>query len=339
MLARRTSTALLEHITGYTAMFAEPTAYVALFTTAPTANDGTGAVEVAGGSYARVATTQGTSGTWGAASNTDPTTLSNAQAITFPTATNIAAPSSAPTLTANSSGGSLATGTVYVKVTYVSAGGETTPSPEQSVAVTGPSGQVVVTSPGAETGAIGYKVYAATTAGSEVVQNSGNSIAIGTNYNINSLATGTAAPLSSNTASWGSLVAFGLYDAASGGNLLAWDYLGNYQWLPCSVTNASPAAFTTHAHGYSQGDNLIFTTVFGGTLPTGSPSLTTGVFSSLLTVAASGLTTDAFTVTVGGSAFNSTASGDGMVRKILPQSVPAGVQPSFAAGALVLYSD
>jgi hypothetical protein len=339
MLARRSSQALLQHLVGYAAMFTEPTAYVALFTTPPSANDGTAAVEVAGGSYARVATTQGTSGTWGTASNTDPTTLSNTQAITFPTATNIAAPAVAPALSANSSGGSLATGTVYVKVTYVSAGGETTPSPEQSVAVTGPSGQVVVTAPASETGAIGYKVYAATTAGSEVVQNSGNSIAIGTNYTINTLATGTAAPPSTNTASWGNLVAFGLYDAASAGNLLAWDFLGNYQWLPASVTSASPGSFVTHAHGYSQGDNLIFTTVFGGTLPTGSPSLTSGVFSALLTVAAAGLTTDAFSVTLGGSAFNSTASGDGMVRKIVQQSVPAGVQPSFAAGALVLYGD
>src|SRR5215471_16001614 len=34
------------------------------------------------------------------------------------------------------------------------------------------------------------------------------------------------------TASWGSVIAVGAYDAASGGNLLWWDYLGNFTWQP-----------------------------------------------------------------------------------------------------------
>ena len=84
MFARRTAEGILQHITGQAAIFAEPTAYVALFTTAPSDDAGSGAVEVSGGSYARVATS---AATWNAASTgTDPTTIANAAAITFATA-------------------------------------------------------------------------------------------------------------------------------------------------------------------------------------------------------------------------------------------------------------
>lgn len=104
-----------------------------------------------------------------------------------------------PALTAGTSGGSLPTGTVYAETTYVSLYGETTASPQASVAVTGPTGQVVVASPAAQAGVTGYNVYAADAAGAEVLQNT-SPIAIGTPYDIDALATGTAAPPASNTA-------------------------------------------------------------------------------------------------------------------------------------------
>ena len=34
------------------------------------------------------------------------------------------------------------------------------------------------------------------------------------------------------TASWGTVVAWGFFDAATGGNLLTWDWLGNDPWFP-----------------------------------------------------------------------------------------------------------
>jgi hypothetical protein len=227
MFARRTAEGILQHITGYSAIFTEPTAYIALFTTAPTDDTGTGVVEVSGGAYARVATTQGSAGTWGAASTaTDPTTISNSgtgtAAITFPTA----------------------------------------------------------------------------------------------------------------TANWGTVVAFGMYDAATGGNLLAWDWLGNYQWLPCTISSAAPAVFTAHAHGFNANDPVVFSVVFGGTAPTlatGSGALGSNNVSLVVSPA-----TDTFTLTTGGTAVNATTTGNGMVRKIVQQAVPSGVQPSFAAGQLVL---
>ena len=221
MFARRTAEGVLQHITGYTAIFTEPTAYIALFTTAPTDDTGTGAVEVSGGAYARVATTQGTSGTWAAASSgTDPTTEANALAITFPTA----------------------------------------------------------------------------------------------------------------SANWGTVVAFGMYDAATGGNLLAWDWLGNFQWLPTTVSAASPGVFTAHAHGYNAADPVVFSVVFGGTAPTSSGG---ALGSNNISLVVSP-TTDTFTLTTAGTAVATSTTGNGMVRKIVQQSVPSGVQPSFASGQLVL---
>jgi hypothetical protein len=112
---------------------------------------------------------------------------------------NLPAPA-APTLTASATGGSLASGTLYVKTTAVSAYGETLASAEASVPVTGPTGMVSVPSPPAQPWAKGYNVYAALTSGAEVLQNGSTPIPIGTPYNIASLAAGTVAPPPSSTA-------------------------------------------------------------------------------------------------------------------------------------------
>src|SRR5256885_3707404 len=64
---------------------APTTVYVALFTTNPTSDDGTGAVEVSGGSYARASIT--TSSGWSAISGTNPRQISNSGTVTFATPT------------------------------------------------------------------------------------------------------------------------------------------------------------------------------------------------------------------------------------------------------------
>lgn len=63
------------------------TEYVALFTTNPTADDGTGAVEVSGGSYARAAITASSGWSAISGSGTSPHQISNAGTITFATPT------------------------------------------------------------------------------------------------------------------------------------------------------------------------------------------------------------------------------------------------------------
>jgi hypothetical protein len=126
------------------------------------------------------------------------------------------------------------------------------------------------------------------------------------------------------TANWGTVTAWGLFDAVTAGNLLFWDYMGNFSWLPFTATLASPAVLTSTGHGYANGDQVVVSAEYGGVLPS-----TAGSWSGLLTVA--GVTADSFTAGV-----NSTSTGDGLVRKVLPQIINSGVTASFAASTLTL---
>lgn len=132
------------------------------------------------------------------------------------------------------------------------------------------------------------------------------------------------------TVDWGTVIGFGLFDQASGGNLLAWDYLGAYSWGPFTISSASPGVITKPAHGYVDGQLVLATTEFGGTFPTFSQSNLNGQ------MVVAGATTDTFTVTNAGLAVNTSSTGTGMLRRMASQSVPTGVQASFAAGDLVI---
>lgn len=141
---------------------------------------------------------------------------------------------------------------------------------------------------------------------------------------------GSAITFPTPSGSWGTIIAWGIYDASSGGNLLAWDYLGNFSWLPVSISSASPGVFTTKAHGYSVADTVVYSVEYGGTAPSFSQSNLTG----LLAVAHAA--TDTFDVTNAATAVNTSSTGSGMVRKVASQSVAANVVVSFAASALTL---
>jgi hypothetical protein len=134
------------------------------------------------------------------------------------------------------------------------------------------------------------------------------------------------------TASWGALIAFGLYDAGAGGNLLAWDFLGAYPWLPATVSAATPAVITAKAHGFAAADLLAWTNEYGGTVPGFSQSNFTGP------LAVTSPATDTFRVTNGGTAVNTATTGSGMVRKLGSQSVAAGNIVSFPIGSIILSS-
>ena len=127
-----------------------------------------------------------------------------------------------------------------------------------------------------------------------------------------------------STGSWGTVIAFGFYDAVTSGNFLDWDWLGNYAWLPTTITSASPGVFTAKAHGYANGNSVVYSVEYGGTAPTG---LTPG--NTIQTVA--GATTDTFNVSV-----NTSSTGSGMVRQILQQVVPNNNIVTFAANQLVM---
>ncbi len=135
-----------------------------------------------------------------------------------------------------------------------------------------------------------------------------------------SITNGTAITFPISTASWGNIVAAGLFDASAAGNLLMWDYMGAYPWLPFTCTVGSPGVLTAPGHGYSNGDAALVTAEFGGTLPGGS-------WSGLQAVGS--VSGDTFTLGV-----NTSTTGNGMVRKVVPQVVGTGSVTSFAAGQL-----
>jgi hypothetical protein len=133
-----------------------------------------------------------------------------------------------------------------------------------------------------------------------------------------------------STAAWGTIIGFGLYDALTAGNLLAWDYFGNFPWLPAECSSASPGVITAAQHQYLANDNVVWTTEYGGI----NPGFSQGNFTGLLAVQSP--LTDTFTVTNGGIVVNTNSSGNGMVRKVAPQQIISGVQPTFPSGSLIL---
>jgi hypothetical protein len=124
-----------------------------------------------------------------------------------------------------------------------------------------------------------------------------------------------------STASWGSIVAAGAFDASTAGTLLWWDYLGLFSWLPFTCTLASPGVITAPVHGYGNGDTVVVSNEYGGILPA-----TAGSWTGLLTVA--GGTADTFTAGV-----NTTGTGSGSVRKVGAITVGSAVTLRLAGGA------
>lgn len=135
-------------------------------------------------------------------------------------------------------------------------------------------------------------------------------------------------------AGFGTVIAWGLYDASTSGNLLVWDFMGNFPWLPFENPTGSNL-LTVKAHGFASNDPVVFTAEYGGTLPTMSTGTFTGYTVNFVATPA----TDTINVdTTSGPAtpIVLTSSGSGMVRKIVQQSIPAGVTASFAASTLTV---
>jgi hypothetical protein len=127
-----------------------------------------------------------------------------------------------------------------------------------------------------------------------------------------------------STGSWGTVTSWALYDAATSGNFHLWDYLGLFNWIPFSCSNGTPGVFTTDAAADVpvNGSSVVVTQKFGGTLPT-----TAGSFAGLLTTA--GASTNTFNVGV-----NTTSVGGGQFRQVGSQLIGTSTTPSFAVGQL-----
>jgi len=309
-LTNYTSQSLLNWLSGNISFPVLPSIYCELFTGAGL-DDGTGFTEVSGTGYTRVqvAGTQTVNGT----------TAAGQAVLSFGTVG--------------------AWITVGMEVRDVTGSGAlpTVPNPPTVLSKTATTVTISANATGAGVGATDSIAFSAF----GVVSGTGPSQI----QNITSIGFAQA----TGTAGWGTVVAFGLVDGSAGGNLLGWDYLGNFSWLPFSATSVasgSGAVFTTKAHGYSGADPVVVTAEYGGTLPTLSQGTLGGVsttptinYINSVTVA-----TDTFTLNsvssgqTSGNAIWSSATGSGLVRKIVQQSIPQNVTASFAAAQLTITS-
>lgn len=264
--------------------------FLALFTVAPTADAGTGGTEVSGGSYARVQVA-------GAVAATASFTTGS------PNMTMTANPGwVVPGMNAYDLTNSQQIGTV---LTYVGT----------ALVLTGNAAHASSGS----TDSIQFSAWpgASGSTGTEPAVTPANV----TNSN-------ASISFAQASASWGTVVGWGLYDASSAGNLITWDYLGNYKWLPFSCTSASPGVLTVDSAADASAINTagacVVTSKYGGTLPT-----TAGSFAGILTPA--GLSSNTFNVGV-----NTTSVGAGLVRGVLQQPIAINVTASFSTSTFTL---
>lgn len=136
------------------------------------------------------------------------------------------------------------------------------------------------------------------------------------------------------------ILAFGVYDASTSGNLLNWDFLGSSPWAPFSNTSlgsGNGAVFSQHAHGLSNGSGVVVSAELGGTLST----VTQGQLSAYTVNFAANVTTDTYTLSSSSSAPSSgnavwtSATGNGSARLVTPFTV-GNATASFAASSLTL---
>ena len=282
----------LAFCTGQIGKTAPTSLWLALFNTPPTSDAGTGGTEVSGTGYARVQ-------------------IAGALACTSTTA------STTITLSSTAPAWLLALGTQGSGVTVWS-----------------PSGVFVGTVTGIVTTTVTLGANAAVT-GLTTVQFSAFSAPAGSTGNPepntlpSTITNGASVTFAQATASWGTVTGFGIYDTlASATNLYAFDYLGNFKWIPFSCSNGTPGVLTTDltADVPANGSICAVTQKYGATLPT-----TGGSWSYPLTSA--GSSTNTFNLGV-----NTTSTGGGLFRQVLQQPIAINVTASFAASALTITS-
>jgi hypothetical protein len=279
----------LNYIAGNRTVPTLPSVWLALFTTAPTSDAGTGGTEVSASGYARVQ-------------------IAGAVAATASWA------SSATTITMTSNPGWVVPGmNVYDATNNQQIGTVLTYLTTTLTLTTG-----ALHASSGSTDSLVFSAFApATGSTGNPEPNTLPASVVTTNSTIT---------FPQATANWGTVTSFGLYDASTSGNLLGWDYIGNFKWAPFTCTNASPGVLTcdSAADAPPNGSSIVVTQKYGGTLPT-----TGGSWAGLLTTA--GLSGATFNAGV-----STTGIGGGQFRQVTQQSVPNNVTASFAAGALTL---
>lgn len=280
--------ATLDFSTGRAPAPALASRFLALFTTAPTSDAGTGGTEVStsGTAYARlqIAGTVAATASWTTAT---------------------------PNITMTSNPGWVVAGMNVYDTTNSQQIGTVSTYSGTALVLTGNAAH-------ASSGSTDNLVFSAFPAASASSGNEPSTLPA-------SVTNGAALAFAAATgAGFGTVVAFGIYDASTSGNLIDWDYLGNFKWSPFTCTSASPGVLTCTDQSFTNGNSAVVSSKYGGTLPT-----TGGSWAGLLTVA--GVSGSTFNLGV-----NTTGTGDGLVRQVGSQSVPAGVTLNFPASSLTL---
>jgi hypothetical protein len=270
-LSDYTAQNLLNFVGGLEAFPALASRYLALFTTAPTSDAGTGGTEVSGTGYARVQVAGALS--LSASFTTSSTTLTLAST----------APAWLLALGTNGSGCNVYDATNSQQIGTVSS-------------ISGTTVTLTSTAAHASSGSADSIIFSAfgpasASSGSEPSTSPA------------SITNAAAITFPQATANWGTVTSFALYDASTSGNMQGWDYIGNFKWIPFSCTSASPGVLTVDSTGDAPANSTpcVVTAKYGGTLPT-----TGGSWSGVLTSA--GLSGATFnlgvnTTSIGGGQF------------------------------------
>jgi len=206
--------------------------YLALFTTAPTADAGTGGTEASGTAYARVQVAGAL--TASASFTTASTTITMASAV--------------PAWVVN--------GMNIYDLTNSQQIGTVQSISSSTVTLTG-------TAAHASSGSSDSLQFSAWPAASA---SSGTEPATAPANLTNANAVITFAQAGGS--GWGTVTSWGIYDALTSGNLITWDFLGNNKWSPFTCTSATPGVLTCTDQSFSNGESVVVSTKFGGALPT-----------------------------------------------------------------------
>lgn len=131
------------------------------------------------------------------------------------------------------------------------------------------------------------------------------------------------------SANWGTVVAVGIFDATTSGNLKSWEFLttANSKFLFTAV--ASTDTFFAPGHNFANGEQVACRPKANSALPTG---ITANSLYYVISVSGASF---ALATTAGGTAINITTDGAGEVIKVVPQNIVSGAAaPSFAVGSL-----
>jgi hypothetical protein len=126
-------------------------------------------------------------------------------------------------------------------------------------------------------------------------------------------------------------VAWGVFDASTGGNLLYWGWLGSDAGRIFTATVAD--VLTAPGHTLVNDDQVRVMPIPGATLPTG---LSAGTTYFVISVSGD---TFSLSTTQGGAAVNITASGAGLIAKIAAKPITEGDTPQFSGGSLTFSED